>query len=285
MTQANLDWHYRIYLGRKIRSLSCARFSSCGFRTDGRTSGTGSSGPPRSASMRKSQDCTLRLRDAELAGQLMPRSHPLGDESRSLEQAPVSNFARDGLTDGAHPLTKRERLRMSGAIDIVCNPFTPLEVARSRSVSTILLREGACPEDARAGLPMAEYVAKMDRAGIERSLLIAVRAGDLRVKHSFAIPQRAGRGVLRAVPGPLPRPRRDRRLKDHGRAAELERAITEFGFVGAHLYPHWFELPPGRCAYYPFYAKCCELDVPIMMQIGHCLDYQRDRILPASADQ
>ena len=35
---------------------------------------------------------------------------------------------------------------------------------------------------------MADYVAKMDRAGIERSLLVAVRAGDMRVNHSFAIP-------------------------------------------------------------------------------------------------
>ena len=52
-------------------------------------------------------------------------------------------------------------------------------------------------------------------------------------------------------------------------------------FVGAHLYPHWFELAPDHAKYYPFYAKCCELDVPIMMQIGHCLDYQRDRVLPS----
>ena len=50
---------------------------------------------------------------------------------------------------------------------------------------------------------------------------------------------------------------------------------------GAHLYPHWFELAPDHAKYYPFYAKCCELDVPIMMQIGHCLDYQRDRVLPS----
>ena len=54
-------------------------------------------------------------------------------------------------------------------------------------------------------------------------------------------------------------------------------AVREYGFVGAHLYPHWFELAPDHARYYPFYAKCCELDVPIMMQVGQCLD------LPARA--
>ena len=62
---------------------------------------------------------------------------------------------------------------------------------------------------------------------------------------------------------------------------DLEHAVKEYGFVGAHLYPHWFGLPPDQARYYPLYAKCCELDIPIMMQVGHCLRYQRERILPS----
>jgi predicted TIM-barrel fold metal-dependent hydrolase len=53
--------------------------------------------------------------------------------------------------------------------------------------------------------------------------------------------------------------------------------------TGAHLYPHWFELPPDHAKYYPYYAKCCELDIPIMMQVGQNLIYQRDRRLPSVA--
>jgi predicted TIM-barrel fold metal-dependent hydrolase len=171
---------------------------------------------------------------------------------------------------------------MSGAIDIVCNPFTPLEVAEKQvGVDDHFYEKVRVPEHARTGVPMADYVDKMDRAGIERSLLIAVRAGDMRVKHSFAIPYERIAEYCEQFPG-----------RFHGLAGidpsrimaglrEFERGITEFGFVGAHLYPHWFERPPDDAWYYPFYAKCCELDVPIMMQIGHCLDYQRDRILPS----
>ena len=57
---------------------------------------------------------------------------------------------------------------------------------------------------------------------------------------------------------------------------ELEHAVKELGFIGAHLYPHWFELPPDHAKYYPFYAKCCELDIPIQLQVGQSLVYSKD---------
>ena len=169
-----------------------------------------------------------------------------------------------------------------GAIDIVCNPFTAVEVEQKQvGVDEHFYDKVRVPPEARVGVPMEEYVAKMDRAGIERSLLIAVRAGDMRMKYSFAIPYERIAGYCEQFPG-----------RFHGLAGidpsrpmeglrELERGIRDYGFVGAHLYPHWFYEPPNAPRYYPFYAKCCELDVPIMMQIGHCLDYQRDRVLPS----
>ncbi|RME64054.1 MAG: amidohydrolase, partial [Alphaproteobacteria bacterium] len=55
----------------------------------------------------------------------------------------------------------------------------------------------------------------------------------------------------------------------------LEDAVKNMGFIGAHLYPHWFELPPNHAKYYPFYAKCIELDVPIQMQVGQSLIYSK----------
>ncbi|MFN8557288.1 MAG: amidohydrolase family protein [Dehalococcoidia bacterium] len=61
---------------------------------------------------------------------------------------------------------------------------------------------------------------------------------------------------------------------------QLEEAITGMGFVGAHLY-RTGSLPPDDRRYYPFYAKCAELDVPIQMQIGHCLVYRPDIRLPS----
>jgi predicted TIM-barrel fold metal-dependent hydrolase len=64
---------------------------------------------------------------------------------------------------------------------------------------------------------------------------------------------------------------------------DLREAVEEYGFVGAHWYPHWFAMPPNAPQIYPYYAKCCELDIPIMMQVGHNLIYCRERRLPSVA--
>jgi predicted TIM-barrel fold metal-dependent hydrolase len=49
----------------------------------------------------------------------------------------------------------------------------------------------------------------------------------------------------------------------------LERAVREHGFIGAHLHHYGFGLRPDDKAFFPFYAKCVELDVPVMIQMGH----------------
>jgi len=59
----------------------------------------------------------------------------------------------------------------------------------------------------------------------------------------------------------------------------LEKAVQDFGFIGAHAYPHWFELAPDHARWYPFYSKCVELDIPILMQVGQSLVYEPRRPL------
>lgn len=169
-----------------------------------------------------------------------------------------------------------------GSIDIVVNPFTPVEVANDQvGVDEHFYNKVRVPPKMRKGVPMEEYVERMDRAGVDLSLLIAVRCGDMRMKYSFAIPYERIAEYCEAHPGRFKGLAGIDPSRGMAGLRELERGVREYGFVGAHLYPHWFELPPDHAKYYPFYAKCCELDVPIMMQIGHCLDYQRDRILPS----
>ncbi|MCE8006103.1 amidohydrolase family protein [Aestuariivita sp.] len=48
----------------------------------------------------------------------------------------------------------------------------------------------------------------------------------------------------------------------------IEYAVTELGFKGVHVYPHWFGVPINDRTYWPIYAKCCELGVPISLQVG-----------------
>lgn len=171
---------------------------------------------------------------------------------------------------------------MSGYIDIVCNLYDPEAVRRGQTgIDAAFKRQIRMEPKLRAGVTVSDYLRKMDRAGIERSLLIAVRAGDLRVKLSFELPYERVAKVCAKYPdrfsglAGVDPTRGIRQLK------ELDYAVNELGFVGAHLYPHWFGLAPDHAKYYPIYARCEELGIPIMMQIGHNLVYSQERRLPS----
>lgn len=169
---------------------------------------------------------------------------------------------------------------MSGAIDIVCNLFTPQEVEQGQTgLDEDFKKQVRMPEDMRGGVTIKNYLKRMDRAGIERSFLIAVRAGDLRVKGSFEIPYERVHEICRQHPDRFSGLAGVDPCRGMQGLRDLEAAVKDYGFVGAHLYPHWFELAPDHAKYYPYYAKCCELDIPIMMQVGQNLVYQRDRRL------
>lgn len=58
-------------------------------------------------------------------------------------------------------------------------------------------------------------------------------------------------------------------------AAELERCVTELGFVGCNLSPdpsggHWTAPPLDDRYYYPIYEKMSELGVPAMIHVSGC---------------
>ena len=168
------------------------------------------------------------------------------------------------------------------AIDIVCNLFTEQEVRLGQTgLDDTFKAQIRMPEAIRGGVPIEDYLAKMDRAGIARSLLIAVRAGDLNVRESFEIPYSRVAEVCAAHPDRFSGLAGVDPFRGMQGLRDLEEAVRDHGFVGAHLYPHWFGLAPDHAKYYPYYAKCCELDIPIMMQVGHSLIYSRNRRLPS----
>jgi len=53
----------------------------------------------------------------------------------------------------------------------------------------------------------------------------------------------------------------------------LERAVKDHGFICAHLHHYGYGLRPDDKAFFPFYAKCVELDVPVMVQMGHSAEF------------
>jgi hypothetical protein len=170
------------------------------------------------------------------------------------------------------------------AIDIVCNPFTAVEIAKKQTgFDERFMDQVRMPPDMRGGVSMERYAAIMEEAGVQHSLLIAVRAGDRRMKGSIEIPYDQVAGYCRAAPTRFSGLAGVDPFRGMEQLRDLERAVKELGFVGAHSYPHWFSLPPDAAQWYPIYAKCCELDIPIMMQVGQNLIYQKDVRLPSVA--
>ena len=171
---------------------------------------------------------------------------------------------------------------MSGIIDIVVNLYTPQEVELGQTgLDEEFKKQVRMPEKMRSGVTIPDYIKKMDQAGIERSLLIAVRAGDIRVPESFEVPYESVHKVCSKYPDRFSGLAGIDPFRGMQGLRDLENAVNEMGFVGAHLYPHWCELPPNHRKYYPYYAKCSELGIPIMMQVGHNLVYSRKRRLPS----
>lgn len=169
-----------------------------------------------------------------------------------------------------------------GAIDTVVHVFTPESFERGE-ISTdnnFRIKTRLNPDD-RRGVSIEDYVKKMDRANIERSFIIANRNGDLRVRHSVETPYEVVYEICQRYPDRFSGLAGIDPTRGMAGLRELEKAVNEYGFVGAHLYPHWFGLAPNHAKYYPYYAKCCELDISIMMQVGNCLVYNKDRRLPS----
>lgn len=148
------------------------------------------------------------------------------------------------------------------AIDVVIFPFTP-ETKRGPYEETTVLKDsllhlGIWDSD----FTVDSLVAEMDEAGVEKALMCSQAGGSWEVTAEYVRDFVDGRrDRLHGVAGIDPR-------DITSGVKKLETTVLEYGFVGAHSYPHWFGLSPDDRTYYPFYAKCCELDVPIQIQVG-----------------
>jgi uncharacterized protein len=50
---------------------------------------------------------------------------------------------------------------------------------------------------------------------------------------------------------------------------ELRRCVRELGFKGLRIIQWLWNLPPNDRRYYPLYAECVEMGIPVGLQVGH----------------
>jgi uncharacterized protein len=77
-------------------------------------------------------------------------------------------------------------------------------------------------------------------------------------------------------------------LRDPAAAVrELRRWVDRKRFVGVRVVPWLWDMPPNHRLYYPIYAACVELGVPLCTQIGHTGPLRRSetgRLIPYLED-
>ena len=159
------------------------------------------------------------------------------------------------------------------AIDAVVNIWTPEVRAIRPDRDAFYGGKMKVSNETLQGLSHEEMLCRMDAAGIERSFLIAAKNGPRQHKASYHIPYEMVAEAVNRHP--------DRFFGlaglDPTEGMEgvrlLEKGVKEYGFIGAHFYPHWFELAPDHARWYPFYAKCVELGVPVQLQVGQSMLY------------
>jgi predicted TIM-barrel fold metal-dependent hydrolase len=162
------------------------------------------------------------------------------------------------------------------AIDAVVNIWTP-EALRHRPNwrDDFFVGKMGVDQATSDGVPVEQMLARMDSAGIEKAFLIATRAGPVGHPSCYRIPYDLVAETCAQAPDRLYGLAGIDPLDGMQGVRELEHAIKELGFIGAHFYPHWFEIAPNAAKVYPFYAKCVELDIPIQMQVGQSMNYDK----------
>lgn len=164
------------------------------------------------------------------------------------------------------------------AIDVWINPFTPERMHRDWVEVMAIYREMETarimkmPEERIKGYTPAGYVAFMDELGIEKSFIPSWKMGSFFRDISPLIwdisPEEIKREIIDHYPQRFHGLFGINPWKGMSGVRELERAVKEYGFIGTHS--HVFAYAPfNDRIWYPFYAKCVELDIPIISQIGH----------------
>jgi predicted TIM-barrel fold metal-dependent hydrolase len=120
------------------------------------------------------------------------------------------------------------------------------------------------------GITPEQMIEQMDEAGVERVMLSAFGYGDLVIITNEEVAEVAGKYPDRFTGvGTV-----DPRGKPMDVLREIKRLANELGLRGLRLEPYGYGngmvgAPPNEKMYWPVYAKCVELGLPVCIQVGH----------------
>lgn len=156
------------------------------------------------------------------------------------------------------------------AIDAWATYISPQAATRWPDEYMHIFKKYRTPSAMTEGQSIDQLLAEMDAAGVERIILSAFYHKELAVvtneevaEHVKAHPDRfVGAGTLNIQRKPMEV------------AREVERLVGDLGLRAIRLEPYMYGdgtkgLDPTDKHYWPVYLKCCELGVPVAIQVGH----------------
>lgn len=161
-----------------------------------------------------------------------------------------------------------------GAIDYWCNAFTEDALNRNwrqqPEMFEVVTWWGL--EDRLVSRTVPEWVAHMDAGGVDTVLIPSAKMASYETQQMiWDVSEEEVADLAAQAPGRIHglfgiNPREGmagvRRLEEWAKRGDGV-------FVGAHLHTYGFALPIDHRRYYPFYAKCSELGLPVVIQVGH----------------
>lgn len=161
---------------------------------------------------------------------------------------------------------------MPGAVDVWFNIFTADAFARSYARYPELsdVFKWWHMEERLKGLSIEQFLQLLDDAGVEKALIPAFQMQSYQNRHllmDFSPEDVAP--LIEAAPGRVYGLYGINPWKRMDGVRDFERSVKDLGFKGAHLHAYGFGLPINHRKFYPYYAKAAELEVPVIMQVGH----------------
>ncbi len=166
-------------------------------------------------------------------------------------------------------------------IDFHCNLFTPESIDHNWYGQPEMLRliEWWRMQDKVQGKTVDEFVAMMDEAGLDKALIPAIRMMSyIKKTMVWDITEEEVAEVVAKYPDRLVGLAGFNPLKRMESVRQVERAVKDMGFKGVYIHTYGFGIPLDDRLYYPLYAKCVELGVPVSMQVGHSAEHMPNEL-------
>ncbi len=155
-----------------------------------------------------------------------------------------------------------------GAIDCWAGVLPPEQTKNWPPQFLHIFNRYRTPEKMYKGFAPEEMIQEMDEAGVEKVILSAFVYKEMKVDNDY-IAKVCDQFPDRCIGCGTVDPRDGMKA-----VREVERIVNDLHMKAIKLEPYAYGdeivgLPPNHKYYYPVYAKCVELDIPVTIQIGH----------------